>query len=60
MFNLIRIALAALLAAVCSLSYAADWPSRPITLIVPFTPATGIDLIARRLSAVLPEKLGQR
>ncbi|TCT01770.1 tripartite tricarboxylate transporter substrate binding protein [Paralcaligenes ureilyticus] len=59
MFNLIRIALAALLAAVCSLSYAADWPSRPVTLIVPFTSATGIDLIARRLSAELPKKLGQ-
>ena len=59
MFNSIRMALAALLAAACSLSYAADWPSQPITLIVPFTPATGIDLIARQLSAALPKKLGQ-
>ena len=31
----------------------------PITLIVPFTPGTGIDLIARQLSARLPAVLGQ-
>jgi len=37
----------------------AAWPDRPITLIVPFTPGTGIDLIARQLAAHLPEALGQ-
>lgn len=37
----------------------ADWPERPITFIVPYTPATGIDLIARQLSAQLPKALGQ-
>lgn len=37
----------------------AAWPSQPITLVVPYTPGTGIDLIARQLSAQLPEALGQ-
>lgn len=37
----------------------AAWPTQPITLVVPYTPGTGIDLIARQLSARLPEALGQ-
>ncbi|NDZ14086.1 Twin-arginine translocation pathway signal [Variovorax sp. WS11] len=35
------------------------WPDQPITLVVPYTPGTGIDLIARQLSARLPAALGQ-
>ncbi len=35
------------------------WPDQPITLVVPYTPGTGIDLIARQLSARLPAVLGQ-
>jgi len=35
------------------------WPDQPITLVVPYTPGTGIDLIARQLSARLPKVLGQ-
>ncbi len=35
------------------------WPDQPITLVVPYTPGTGIDLIARQLSARLPSVLGQ-
>ncbi|GAA4346740.1 tripartite tricarboxylate transporter substrate binding protein [Variovorax defluvii] len=35
------------------------WPEQPITLVVPYTPGTGIDLIARQLSARLPAVLGQ-
>ncbi len=35
------------------------WPDQPITLVVPYTPGTGIDLIARQLSARLPKALGQ-
>ncbi|GAA5233203.1 tripartite tricarboxylate transporter substrate binding protein [Verticiella sediminum] len=37
----------------------AAWPERPITLIVPYTPGTGIDQVARQLSVRLPERLGQ-
>ena len=35
------------------------WPDHPVTLVVPYTPGTGIDLIARQLSAHLPAALGQ-
>lgn len=37
----------------------AEWPDRPITFVVPYTPGTGIDTIARQLAAHLPKKLGQ-
>lgn len=35
------------------------WPTQAITLIVPYTPGTGIDLIARQLAAQLPAVLKQ-
>ncbi|MBT2301705.1 tripartite tricarboxylate transporter substrate binding protein [Variovorax paradoxus] len=50
--------LATLLLAV-SAAAAHAWPEQPITLVVPYTPGTGIDLIARQLSARLPAILGQ-
>ena len=40
-------------------SQAHAWPDQPLTLVVPYTPGTGIDLIARQLSAQLPKTLGQ-
>ncbi|MCK9509283.1 MAG: tripartite tricarboxylate transporter substrate binding protein [Pigmentiphaga sp.] len=36
-----------------------DWPARPITIVVPFTPGTGIDVLARTLGPKLAERLGQ-
>ena len=36
-----------------------EWPSRPIKLIVPYTPGTGQDIIARTIAPRLTEKLGQ-
>ncbi|MDR6534276.1 tripartite tricarboxylate transporter substrate binding protein [Variovorax soli] len=50
--------LAALLLATGAVA-AQAWPDQPITLVVPYTPGTGIDLIARQLSARLPAALGQ-
>jgi tripartite-type tricarboxylate transporter receptor subunit TctC len=38
---------------------AQSWPARPVTIIVPYTPGTGIDIIARTLSPRLGERLGQ-
>lgn len=35
------------------------WPSRPVTLIVPYAPGTGIDIIARTIGPKLAERLGQ-
>ena len=58
MRSLIKKSLAALLVA-ASATTAFAWPDQPITLVVPYTPGTGIDLIARQLSARLPAKLGQ-
>ncbi len=58
MFKLLRVLAAAALSFAATASHAA-WPDRPITLVVPFTPGTGIDLIARQLAASLPQTLGQ-
>lgn len=38
---------------------AQDWPARPIRLIVPFTPGTGQDIIARTLGPKITERFGQ-
>src|SRR3954451_4599520 len=37
-----------------------DYPSHPITLIVPFPPGGGVDTIARVMSAKLSVALGQQ
>ena len=47
-------ALAALPAA-----HAQGWPSRPVRIIVPFTPGGGVDLLARACSGPLSAALGQ-
>lgn len=38
---------------------ASAWPTQPITLIVPYTPGTGIDLVARQLAPRLTSALGK-
>jgi tripartite-type tricarboxylate transporter receptor subunit TctC len=35
------------------------FPSRPVTLVVPFSPGTGIDIHARVIGPKLAEKWGQ-
>jgi tripartite-type tricarboxylate transporter receptor subunit TctC len=35
------------------------WPARPITLIVPYTPSTGPDILARTIGQRLGQRLGQ-
>ena len=49
----------ATLIVVANAAAAHAWPDQPITLVVPYTPGTGIDLVARQLSARLPALLGQ-
>jgi tripartite-type tricarboxylate transporter receptor subunit TctC len=55
-----RYALAAMFSLVPSLAAAQGWPSRPITMVVPFGAGGSIDIPARRLAAELSQKLGQQ
>lgn len=53
--------LLALVLAIAATPVAAQtWPSRPITLIVPFAAGGALDLPARRLAAEIGPKLGQQ
>ena len=38
---------------------AADWPSKPIQILIPYSPGGSVDLLARPLAARLQERLGQ-
>src|SRR5262245_36277128 len=51
---------ATLLSLASSLAAAQSWPSRPITMVVPFAAGGSIDIPARRLAADLSAKLGQQ
>src|SRR3979490_56376 len=47
------------LCAAQSAVWAQPWPSKPIRIIVPFTPGSGTDIIARTVSERLSPQLGQ-
>ena len=51
--------LAIALAALVAPAHAQEWPTRPLTLVVPFAAGSGTDLVARHLAAPLSERLGQ-
>jgi len=56
-----RVALAALLGVMTmATAVAAEYPSRPLRLLVPFPPGGGVDLIARVIGNRLTESLGQQ
>ncbi|WP_425259517.1 Bug family tripartite tricarboxylate transporter substrate binding protein [Rubrivivax sp. RP6-9] len=50
--------LCALALAAASLAQAQSWPSKPVTLLVPFPPGGSTDMIARTLAPKLQEQLG--
>jgi len=51
--------LAVLLASLCAGASAQSFPSRPVTLVVPFTTGTGIDILARVIGPRLSERWKQ-
>ncbi len=50
---------ACLLAGTPAMAQTPNWPNQAIKVIVPFTPGTGMDTIARAVAPRLSEKLGQ-
>lgn len=54
-----RLITALALAAVCALAQAQTYPSRPITMIVPFPPGGIADITGRPLAAAMSKALGQ-
>ncbi|TMH83438.1 MAG: tripartite tricarboxylate transporter substrate binding protein, partial [Betaproteobacteria bacterium] len=54
-----RIVLAACAALPAQGALAQAYPSQPIKVVVPFTPGTGMDIIARTVGPKLSERLGQ-
>lgn len=55
----LRISLAAVLAALAGGAHAADYPTKPITLIVTFPAGGASDIVGRTLAEPLGQKLGQ-
>src|SRR4051812_44537967 len=53
-----RTLIAAALALCSAMANAQGYPSRTVTIVVPYTPATGADMLARLLQPRLAERLG--
>ncbi len=58
-FSLLSLAACMATVMATSSAFAQAWPQRPVTIVVPYAPGTGIDIIARTLSPKLAERLGQ-
>ena len=54
-----RIAIAAALLAASFVGQAQDFPSKPLTMIVPFPPGGSVDVVARALGARFGQHIGQ-
>lgn len=60
MLKTIHIAAVALLFGAASAAHAQDWPTRPITMVVPYAAGGPVDTIGRILGARLSEVIGQQ
>jgi tripartite-type tricarboxylate transporter receptor subunit TctC len=59
--NFLRLATgAAALPAASRFAWAQTWPTQPVTLVVPFGPGGGTDVVARTIAPRLSELLGQQ
>lgn len=54
------LAAAAVVLALCMQARAQDWPTRPVTMVVPFAPGGVYDTLGRVYAAALSEILGQQ
>src|SRR3954462_4350261 len=54
-----RFLIALLAAALSCLAHAQPFPNRPVTLVVPFSPGTGIDILARVIAPKLSDRWHQ-
>jgi tripartite-type tricarboxylate transporter receptor subunit TctC len=57
--NILHVLTALAFTATAALAQAPAWPTAAIKIIVPFTPGTGMDTIARTVAPRLSERLGQ-
>jgi tripartite-type tricarboxylate transporter receptor subunit TctC len=57
--SLLHLTSSAAMAVICTSGFAQNYPAKPIKLIVPYTPGTGYDSIARIVSPMLSQRLGQ-
>ena len=54
------LALVALFVSFCAPAQAQDWPTRPVTMVVPFAPGGVYDTLGRVYAAALSDSLGQQ
>ena len=52
--------IAAALVALCSSAQAQDWPTRPVTMVVPFAAGGAFDVMARIFAPQISQSLGQQ